>query len=156
MKILTQITIKDDNELAEIWEVFPKRINERTLWQWQQTYLENLFCLLQCFFCYKDQRRKDGNDFETHTFTASGFKNPPELNRAKTYSALSFDRIKFFNMETRASCLWKIWARLVGKSSRDIKHAGLVWRARKRRKSCSRRSREQIIVASWVLSKLSA
>ena len=30
----------------------------------------------------------------------------------------------FFNMETRASRSWKIWARLVGKSSGDIEHAG--------------------------------
>ena len=48
------------------------------------------------FFFYKDQRRKDGNDFETDT--VSGFQNTPELKRAKTYSALSFDRINFFNM----------------------------------------------------------
>ena len=30
----------------------------------------------------------------------------------------------FFNMETRASRSWKIWARLEGKSSGDIEHAG--------------------------------
>ena len=35
---------------------------------------------------YKDQRRKDGNDFETDT--VCGFQNTPELKRAKTYSAL--------------------------------------------------------------------
>ena len=43
LKILTQITIEDENELAER-EVFPKTINKRILRQWQQTYL------LQCFF----------------------------------------------------------------------------------------------------------
>ena len=48
------------------------------------------------FSFYKDQRRKDGDDFETDT--VSSFQNTPELKRAKTYSALSFDRITFFNM----------------------------------------------------------
>ena len=28
---------------------FPKKINERILRQWQQTYLEKLLCLLRCF-----------------------------------------------------------------------------------------------------------
>ena len=61
LKILTQITIEDENELAER-EVFPKTINERILRQWQQTYLEKLLCILQCFL-HKDKQRKDGNDF---------------------------------------------------------------------------------------------
>ena len=29
LKILTQITVEDENELAEIREVFPRKINER-------------------------------------------------------------------------------------------------------------------------------
>ena len=62
LKILTQITIEDENELAER-EVFLKTINERILRQSQQTYLEKLLCLLQCFFFYKDKRRKDGKHF---------------------------------------------------------------------------------------------
>ena len=33
LKILTQITIEDESELAEIREVFPKKINERILRQ---------------------------------------------------------------------------------------------------------------------------
>ena len=33
LKILTQITIEDENELAEIQEVFPKNINEQILRQ---------------------------------------------------------------------------------------------------------------------------
>ena len=33
LKILTQITLEDENELAEIREVFPKKINERILRQ---------------------------------------------------------------------------------------------------------------------------
>ena len=48
------------------------------------------------FSFLQDQRRKDGDDFETDT--VSSFQNTPELKRAKTYSALSFDRITFFNM----------------------------------------------------------
>ena len=44
LKILTQITIEDENELAER-EVFPKTIKERILRQRQQTYLEKLLCL---------------------------------------------------------------------------------------------------------------
>ena len=73
---------------------FPKKSNERILRKWQQTYLEKLLCLLQSF-CYKDQRRKDRNDFQTET----GFEKTPALHvRAKTYCALSFDRINVFNM----------------------------------------------------------
>ena len=76
---------------------FPQKINERILRQGQQTYLEKLLCLLQCFFFYKDQRRKDGNDFKKDT--VPGFQNSPALHwRAKTYSALSFDQINFCNM----------------------------------------------------------
>ena len=60
-----------------------------------QLYLEKLSSICSAFF-YKDQRRKDGNDFETDT--VSGFQNTPELKRAKTYRALSFDRINLFNM----------------------------------------------------------
>ena len=55
--MLTQITIEDENELA-VREVFPKRINERILRQWQQTYLEKLLCLLQCFFFYRTNEGK--------------------------------------------------------------------------------------------------
>ena len=33
LKILTQITLEDENKLAEIREVFPKTINERVLRQ---------------------------------------------------------------------------------------------------------------------------
>ena len=46
LKILTPITIEDGSELAEIREVFPKKINDRILRQRQQTYLEKLLCLL--------------------------------------------------------------------------------------------------------------
>ena len=78
-------------------ERFSQKINERILRQ-IDAYLEKLLCLLQCFFFfYKDQRRKDGNDFEKDT--VPGFQNTPALHlRAKTYSALSFDQINFFNM----------------------------------------------------------
>ena len=78
--------------MAEIREVFPQKINERILPKRQQTYLEKLLCL----FFYEDQRRKDGNDFETDT--VYGLQNTPELKRDKPFSALSFDRIDVFNM----------------------------------------------------------
>ena len=96
LKILTQITIEDENELAEIRGVFPPKNYEQILPQWPQTYHEKLLYLLQRFLFYKDQRRKDGDVFETDT--VSSFQNTPELKRAKTYSALSFDRITFINM----------------------------------------------------------
>ena len=55
------------------------------------------FCSIFVFFFYKDMLRKDGNDF--YTDTVSGFQNTPALHeRAKTYSALSFARMNFFNM----------------------------------------------------------
>ena len=57
--------------------------------------LKSFFAFCSVFF-FKDQRRKDGKDFETET--VSGFQNTPELKRAKTYSALSFDRINFFTV----------------------------------------------------------
>ena len=57
--------------------------------------LKSFFAFCSVLF-YKDQRRKDGNDFETDT--VSGFQNTPELKRAKTYSALSFDRIYCYEL----------------------------------------------------------
>ena len=61
------------------------------------------------FFFYKNQRRKDGNDFETDT--VSGFQNTSALQlRAKTYSALSFNRINFFNMANLFSLSRKAFA----------------------------------------------
>ena len=49
LNIWTQITTDDENDLAER-EVFAKTINQRILRQWQQTHLEKLLCVLQCFF----------------------------------------------------------------------------------------------------------
>ena len=86
---------EDENELAEISEVFPK--NERASFDNDNKHtLKSFFAFSSFFFFYKGQRRKDGNDFEADT--VSGFQNPPELKRDKTYSALSFDRITFPNM----------------------------------------------------------
>ena len=51
LKILKQITIEDEKELAER-EVFQKTINEQILRQRQQTYLEKLLCLLQYLFFF--------------------------------------------------------------------------------------------------------
>ena len=78
LKILTQITIEDENELAER-EVFPKTINERIFRQRQQTYLEKPASLpFAVFFFYKDTRRKDGKEFQTDT--VCGFQNTPALH----------------------------------------------------------------------------
>ena len=58
--------------------------------------LKGFFAFCSVFF-YKDQRRKDGNHFEKDTLL--GFQNSPALHlSAKTYSALSFDQINFFNV----------------------------------------------------------
>ena len=71
LKILTQITIEDESELAER-EVFPKTINERVL----KNLPSKAFLPFVVFF-HKDKRRKDGNDFQTET--GSGFQNTPAL-----------------------------------------------------------------------------
>ena len=84
--------------MAKIREIFPQKINERILRQWQQTYLEKLLCLLQCFFFFT---RTNGGKMETTSRKTHCpiFQNTPALHeRAKTYSALSFDQIDFFNM----------------------------------------------------------
>ena len=61
---------------------------------WQASLLFKVFFL---FFFYKDQRRKDGTDFETNM--VSSFQSAPVLHwRAKPYSALSFDRVNVFSM----------------------------------------------------------
>ena len=88
------------------WQKFerfsPKKLTTESFDNDNKLTLKSFFCLLQCLYIYiyiymyKDQRREDGNDFETDT--VSVFQNTPELKRAKTYSALSFDRITFFNM----------------------------------------------------------
>ena len=90
---------EEENRLAEIRDVLPKRKSvipsTNMITNIPTTdHLDELLCHLQCFF--NDQRKKDGNDFETDT--VSGFQNTPERKRPKTYSAFSFDRINFFNM----------------------------------------------------------
>ena len=95
-----KVLARDENGLAGIRHVFPKKINERILRQRQQIYFDKRLCYLQCFFIfffYKDQRRKDGTDFETDM--VSSFQRAPVLHwRAEPYSALSFDRVNFFSM----------------------------------------------------------
>ena len=55
------------------------------------------FCSIFVFFFLQGHAEGDGNDF--YTDTVSGFQNTPALHeRAKTYSALSFARMNFFNM----------------------------------------------------------
>ena len=85
------------------WQKFerfsPKKLKSESFDKDNKLTLKTFFgfcSFILFFFFYKDQRGKYGNDFETDT--VSGFQNTPELKRAKTYSALSFDRINFFNM----------------------------------------------------------
>ena len=58
---------------------FPKKINERILRQWQQTYLEKLLCLLQCFFFFT---RTNGGKMETTSRKTQCpiFQNTPALH----------------------------------------------------------------------------
>ena len=75
---------------------FPRKINERIFDNDNKLTLKSFFAFCSVFFFHKNQRRKDGNDFEKDT--VPGFQNTPALHlRAKTYSALSFDQINFFN-----------------------------------------------------------
>ena len=78
--MLTQITLEDENELAEIREVFPKKLTSESFDNDNKLTLKSLFafCSVFFFFFYKDQRRKDGNDFEKDTMP--GFQNTPALH----------------------------------------------------------------------------
>ena len=80
LKILTQITLEDGNELGEIREVFPQKITSQSFDNDNKLTLKSLFafCSVFFFFFYKDQRRKDGNDFEKDT--VPGFQNSPALH----------------------------------------------------------------------------
>ena len=78
LKILTQITLEDGNELAEIREVFPKQLTSELFDYDHKLTLKSFFAFCSVFFFYKDQRRKDGNDFEKDTMP--GFQNTPALH----------------------------------------------------------------------------
>ena len=58
--MLTQITIEDENELAER-EVFPKTINERILRHDNKLTLKSFFAFCSVFS--QGKWRKDGKDF---------------------------------------------------------------------------------------------
>ena len=87
------------------WQKFetfsPKKLTSESFDNDNKLTLKTFFAFCSVF-CYEDQRRKDGNDFATDTVSA-GFQTTPELKRAKTYSALSFDQINFFKM---ANLFW--------------------------------------------------
>ena len=79
MKILTQITLEDENELAEIREVFPQKLTSESFDNDNKLTLKNFFAFCSVFFFLnKDQQRKDGNDFEKDT--VPGFQNTPALH----------------------------------------------------------------------------
>ena len=71
------MTLEDENELAEMREVFPKKINEWIFDNENKLTLKSFFAFFSVIFFYKDQRRKDGNDFEKDT--VPGFQNTPAL-----------------------------------------------------------------------------
>ena len=77
-KILTQITLEDENELAEIREVFPKNLTSESLDNDNKLTLKSFFAFCSVFFFDKDQRRKDENDFDKDT--VPGFQNSPALH----------------------------------------------------------------------------
>ena len=77
MKILTQITLEDENELAEIREVFPEKLTSESFDNDNKLTLKSFFAFFIVFF-YKDQRRKNENDFEKDT--VPDFQNIPALH----------------------------------------------------------------------------
>ena len=74
LKILMQITIEDENELAER-EVFPKQLTSESFDNDNKLTLKSFFAICSVF--HKNKRRKDGNDFQTDA--VSGFQNTPAL-----------------------------------------------------------------------------
>ena len=92
---------KDENGLAGIRHVLPKKINERILRQRQQTYFDKRLCYLQCFslFFFFWQRLTKQRWNRLRDRHGVQFPSAPVLLwRAKPYSALSFDRVNFFSM----------------------------------------------------------
>ena len=78
-EFLTQITLEDGNELAEIREVFPKKLTSESIDNDNKLTLKSFFAFCNVFFFfYKDQRRKYGNDFEIDT--VPGFQDTPALH----------------------------------------------------------------------------
>ena len=55
-----QITIEDENELAER-EVFPKQLTSESFDNDNKLTLKSFFAIFSAF--HKNKRRKDGNDF---------------------------------------------------------------------------------------------
>ena len=65
LKILTQITIEDENELAER----QKQLTSESFDNDNKLTLKSFFAFCRVFF-YKDKRRKDGNNFQTDTVSS--------------------------------------------------------------------------------------
>ena len=75
LKILTQITVEDENELAERFS--KKQLRSESFDNDNKLTLKSFFAFRSVFF-HKDKRKKDGNDFQTDT--VSGFQNTPALH----------------------------------------------------------------------------
>ena len=70
--------IEDENKLTKMREVFPpKKLTSKSFDNDNKLTLKSFFAFCSVFFTLKDQRRKDGNDFETDT--VSGSQNTPGL-----------------------------------------------------------------------------
>ena len=74
LKILTQITVEDENELAERFS--KKQLRSESFDNDNKLTLKSFFAFCSVF--HKDKRRKDGKDFQTDT--VSGFQNTPALH----------------------------------------------------------------------------
>ena len=73
-----QITIEDENELAER-EIFPiKQFTSESFDNDNKLTLKSFFAFCIVFFFYKEKLRKDWKDFQTDT--VSGFQSTPTLH----------------------------------------------------------------------------
>ena len=97
---LTQITIEGENELKTRmnWQkerFFQKQLTSESFDNDNKLTLKNFFAFCSVLFT----RTNGGKTETTPRQKVSGFQNTPALHqKAKTYSALSFHRINFFNM----------------------------------------------------------
>ena len=91
--------MEDENGLADIREVFPQKIStSESFDNDNKLTLKSFFAFCSLFFLKKgpaDERWKQLRDSHSVRFP---IYSSPELKRAKTYSALSFDGINLFNM----------------------------------------------------------
>ena len=79
--ILTQITLEDENELADIREVFPKKLRSESFDNDNKLTLKSSLPCAVCvcvFFTRTNGGKMHGNDFEKDT--VPGFQSTPALH----------------------------------------------------------------------------